>query len=108
MNIGIIRVFKKPTAIIYRPAKTAMQSGKGNTKVWLLEFEQQEGARTVDDLMGWTGSSDMNQELKLKFTTQGAAVAYAEKDGIEYRLIQPQKPKRIIKSYADNFTKQKG
>lgn len=90
------------TARIYRPAKTAMQSGKAKTQRWVLDYEP-ESARTVEPLMGWTSSSDMNQQVRLYFKTREEAVAYAERAGIAYRLIEPKtrKPKRL--SYSDNF-----
>ena len=89
-------------ARIYRPAKTAMQSGKANTKEWLLEFEPA-SARTPDRLMGWTLSSDMNGQVRLAFDTREEAVAYAQRHGIAFEVLAPQEVKRIVKAYADNF-----
>jgi len=89
-------------ARIYKPAKTAMQSGKAKSRDWMLEFEPA-SARTIDPLMGWTSSSDMNGQVRLKFETQQEAVAYAERHGIAFELFEPQTPPLIIKSYADNF-----
>ncbi|HZV83611.1 MAG TPA: ETC complex I subunit [Brevundimonas sp.] len=89
-------------ARIYRPAKTAMQSGKARATDWRLEFEPA-SARTVDPLMGWTSSSDMNGQVRLTFETAEEAVAYAERYGIPFRLQAPQDPPVILKAYADNF-----
>ncbi|MBC6980858.1 ETC complex I subunit [Caulobacter sp. 17J80-11] len=89
-------------ARIYRPAKTAMQSGKAKTQDWVLEFAPA-SARTPDPLMGWSSSSDMNAQVRLNFEDSAQAVAYAEKHGIPFRLVEPNEPKRIIKAYADNF-----
>lgn len=89
-------------ARIYRPAKTAMQSGKAKTKDWVLEFEPA-SARRSDPLMGWTQSSDMNGQVRLNFETSDEAVAYAQRHGISFQLFEPKTPKRIIKAYADNF-----
>lgn len=89
-------------ARIYRPAKTAMQSGKAKSLAWRLEFEPA-SARTIDPLMGWTSSSDMNGQVRLTFDTAEEAVAYAERHGIPFRLQQPNDPPVIIKAYADNF-----
>ena len=89
-------------ARIYRPAKTAMQSGTAKTNVWMLEYEP-EVARETDPLMGWTSSSDMNSQLKLKFDSKDAAIAYAKRNGIAYRLFEPKERKRTPKAYADNF-----
>ena len=89
-------------ARIYRPAKTAMQSGKAKTRDWVLEFEAA-SARKADPLMGWTQSSDMNGQIKLSFEGRDEAVAYAQANGIPFQVIEPKTPKRIIKTYADNF-----
>lgn len=88
---------------IYRPAKTAMQSGKKNTKRWVLEFIPRDG-RFVDPIMGWTGSSDTCQQFRLKFESEEEAVAYAERKGLTYEVIQPHNPKTSLQSYQDNFT----
>ncbi|KQQ58773.1 MULTISPECIES: ETC complex I subunit [Rhizobium/Agrobacterium group] len=90
------------SAKIYRPAKTAMQSGKAKTNIWVLEFDA-EVPRKIDPVMGYTSSSDMNQQVKLTFETQELAEAYAQRKGIEYRVIPPQEPTRKIVSYTDNF-----
>ncbi|WP_374274259.1 ETC complex I subunit [Brevundimonas sp.] len=89
-------------ARIYRPAKTAMQSGKAKTRDWILEFEPA-SARTIDPLMGWTSSTDMNGQVRLTFETQEEAVAYAERLGIAFRLVEPKAAPMILKAYADNF-----
>ena len=89
-------------ARIYRPAKTAMQSGKAKTLSWRREFEPA-SARTIDPLMGWTSSDDMNGQVRLTFDSAEEAVAYAERHGIPFRLQEPQEPPVIIKAYADNF-----
>ena len=90
------------TARIYKPAKTAMQSGLARTREWVLEHEP-EVAREIDPLMGWTSSGDMRQQLKLTFETKEEAVAYAERNGIPYTLEEPQVRKTVRKAYADNF-----
>ena len=89
-------------AKIYRPAKTAMQSGKAKTNFWLLEFEQ-EAPRRIDPVTGYTGSGDMRQQIRLTFETRELAVAYAEKHGIAYRVIEPKDATRKQLSYTDNF-----
>ncbi len=89
-------------ARIYRPAKTAMQSGKAKTRDWLLEFEPA-AAKRVDPLTGWTQSTDMNGQVRLSFETRDEAVAYAQKHGIAFQIFEPKEPKKIIKAYADNF-----
>ncbi len=89
-------------ARIFRPAKTAMQSGQGRTKEWVLEHEP-EAARQVEPLMGWTSSSDMKSQIRLEFDTKEEAIRYAEKNGIPFRVVEPKVRKPIRKSYADNF-----
>ena len=93
-------------ARIYRPAKTAMQSGRANTRLWELSFEPA-AARTPDPLMGWTQSTDMNGQVRLRFTTREEAVAYAKRYGIAFEVSQDPQNKTIIKSYADNFAFQR-
>ncbi|QRM55567.1 ETC complex I subunit [Sinorhizobium sp. BG8] len=90
------------SAKIYRPAKTAMQSGKAKTHLWVLEFDQ-ESPRTIDPVMGYTSSRDTRQQVKLFFETAELAVAYAERNGIEYRLIEPKEATRKRVAYPDNF-----
>ena len=89
-------------ARIYKPAQTAMQSGPARTKEWVLEYEP-ERPREIDPLMGWTSSSDMKAQIRLSFETKEEAVAYAERNGIPYRLEQPHQPKRRPMAYSDNF-----
>jgi hypothetical protein len=89
-------------ARIYRPTRTAMQSGTAKTTRWLLEYEP-ERPREVEPLMGWTSSGDMRQQLKLWFDSKVEAVAYATKNGIAYRIEEPKDAKRRIMSYSDNF-----
>ena len=89
-------------ARIYRPAKTAMQSGEARTKEWVLEFEP--GAkRQADPLMGWTSSPDTQAQVRLEFDTKDDAIAYATRTGLAYTVTEPKPRRPIRKSYADNF-----
>ena len=90
------------TARIYSPAKTAMQSGKAKTGRWLLEYDPEQ-PRRIDPLMGYTSSGDMKSQIRLWFDDKEQAVAYAEREGIAYRIEEPHKPKRRQVSYSDNF-----
>ena len=97
-------------ARIYQPAKTAMQSGTAKTTGWVLEFAPA-SAREVDPLMGWTGSSDTQTQVKLRFDSREAAEAYASAKGIEFDVSEPQKRKPLIRQrgYGENFaTDRKG
>ncbi len=87
---------------IYQPSKTAMQSGRGGTKRWMLEFEP--GARReMDPLMGWTSSRDTRAQVRMSFDTLEEAVAYAEKQGYAYSVQSAQERTVRPKSYSDNF-----
>jgi ETC complex I subunit conserved region len=89
---------------IYRPAKTAMQSGPaGNAKQWVLEYEPT-SPKKADRLMGWLGSPDTAQQVRLKFATQEDAVAFARRKGMDAQVTpEPQKAFRP-KNYAENFS----
>jgi hypothetical protein len=89
-------------AKIFRPTRNAMQSGKANTKSWVLEFEA-EHAQTIDPLMGWTSSPDTPRQVRLSFDTKEEAIAFAQARNIPHRVTEPQEPARIIKAYGDNF-----
>jgi len=90
-------------AKIYKPAKTAMQSGMKNTKNWLLEFDTLNTG--INPLMGWESSKDTMSEVKLEFLTKEQAISYAKKNNIDFYVIEPQERKIIKKSYSDNFLK---
>ena len=89
-------------ARIYKPAKTAMQSGAAKTKDWVLDYEPAE-PRQVEPLMGWTSSGDMRQQLRLRFETKDEAIAYCERNGIPYQISEAHEHTRRGLSYADNF-----
>ena len=80
-----------------------MQSGKGNTQKWILEFETDDTG--INSLMGWETSTDTMSEVKLEFDSKELAINFAKKNNIEYYIIEPQKRKIVKKSYADNFIK---
>lgn len=90
------------TARIYRPARNAMQSGKGKSKQWILVHEPST-PRSIDPLMGYTSSSDMNQQVKLSFETLEEAEAYAQRNGIPYSVQAAHEPTPKRVSYPDNF-----
>jgi hypothetical protein len=89
-------------ARIFKPARTATQQGRAQTKEWVFEFEPAT-ARSHDPLMGWTSSGDTSQQIRLFFDSKEAALAYAEKHGIDYTLKEPVETAMRPKSYADNF-----
>jgi hypothetical protein len=89
-------------ARIFRPAKTAMQSGRGQTRKWVLEYEPAT-SRRPDPLMGWTSAADTLNEVRLRFDTIEEARAFADKQGLAYTVIEPHPISEKPKSYADNF-----
>lgn len=90
-------------ARILQPARNAMQSGQAKTS-WVLEFDPEE-AKRIDPLMGWTGSGDMRGQVRLTFPTKEAAVAYAERNALAYRIEEPKQRRHVIKpgGYGGNF-----
>ena len=91
-----------PSVRIYRPARTAMQSGTANTREWVMEFEP--GLpKSHDPLMGWTSSADTREQVHLRFANAQEAVAYAERQGYSYTLSAPPQHRLRPRPYADNF-----
>ena len=94
------------TAKIYKPSKTAMQSGR-KTKIgrgceWVLAYMRKSAAKP-DQLMGWQSSSDTARQVKIYFPDLGSAVAYAEAYDIDYVVQQPKARRVKPRAYADNF-----
>lgn len=91
-------------ARIYQPARNAMQSGQAKTKEWVLDYAPA-SARDIDPLMGWTSSSDTQTQVRLKFDSKEAAIAYAEEKGIDYIIQEPKKRAHNLRpgGYGDNF-----
>jgi hypothetical protein len=89
-------------ARISRPAKTAMQSGRWQTRKWLLEFEPA-SRRAPDPLMGWASAEDTLDEIRLRFDTLDEAVAFASRHGLDYTILEEHERTPKPKSYADNF-----
>jgi hypothetical protein len=87
---------------IYRPSKTAMQSGRAKTRQWVLDYETAT-PRTPDPLMGWSSADDTLNQVSLRFDTLEEAVAFAQKRGFDYAVAEPHQPRFKPKSYADNF-----
>ena len=90
-------------AKLYRPSKTAMQSGTRKYNKWVLEYITDDPGR--NPLMGWESSTDTYTELKLEFKSREVAINYAKRNNIEYELIEPKNRKLFKKTYADNFIK---
>jgi hypothetical protein len=89
-------------ARIFKPAKTAMQSGRARTRKWVLTYEPTT-RREPEPLMGWASAEDTLNEVQLHFETMEEAVAFATKNGLDYTVIAPHESTGKLKSYADNF-----
>jgi hypothetical protein len=89
-------------ARIFRPAKTAMQSGRGGTRSWVLEYAPAT-PRRPDPLMGWASAQDTLNEVQLRFARLEEAVAFAKKNGLDYTVTEAHNSVEKPKSYADNF-----
>jgi len=87
---------------IFKPAKTAMQSGHTNTRRWVMEFEPGSPKET-DPLMGWIGSRDTRNQVRLRFDNKEDAVEFAKKNGYTIHLQEPKARRVRPKSYAENF-----
>ena len=88
---------------IYRPAKTAMQSGKARTKKWLVEFIEEKNSRNFDKIMGWTSIDNTLSELHFAFNSKEEAIDFASKKNLEFIVEEPLFSSLKKKSYADNF-----
>ena len=90
-------------AKIFKPTKTAMQSGPGKIDKWVLEYITEQNS--INPLMGWESSTNTLNELKLEFASKDKAIEYAKKNKINFEIIDEKKRKIVKKSYANNFTK---
>ncbi len=89
-------------ARIFRPSKTATQSGLGKTEEWVLEYEPC-SERKPEPLMGWTASGDTTNQVRMKFTSLDEATTFAERKGLEYSVLQPHQRRVKPRNYGDNF-----
>ena len=89
-------------AKIYKPSKTAMQSGRSKYNKWVLKYSDHKN-QLKDTMMGWNGGSSTVSQIELKFSSKEEAVSYAKKNSIDYEILETSERKVINKSYADNF-----
>jgi hypothetical protein len=87
---------------IFKPSKSAMQSGRGNDKLWELRYSDDK-KQIKDGLMGWNGGSNTISQVKLNFPTKEKAIDYAKRNNLNYEVLESTERKVISKSYADNF-----
>ncbi|MCJ1257789.1 NADH:ubiquinone oxidoreductase 21kD subunit [Lignoscripta atroalba] len=92
------------TVRIYRPAKTATQSGTWHGHQWRMDWDVlHKGYRWENPLMGWQSSSDFMQGTHLNFKSKEDAIQFAQKQGYEYFVQEPNERRFIPKAYANNF-----
>lgn len=92
-----------PRALIYQPCRSAMASGgKARARPWVLEFERRSPS-IPDPLMGWSSSEGTPSQIRLRFPSREASIAYACRNGINATVVPPHPPKPILRSYASNF-----
>ncbi len=89
-------------AKIYKPSKTAMQSGRSKFNKWVLKITDKKN-QIKDTMMGWNGGSNTSSQVQLKFKTKEDAVYYAKTNNLDYEVLETSERKVISKSYADNF-----
>ena len=89
-------------AKIYKPAKTAMQSGRSKYNKWILKISDSKN-QTKDTMMGWNGGSNTTSQIQLQFKTKEDAINYAKSNNLDYEVLETSVRKVISKSYADNF-----
>lgn len=94
-------ISQKRNVLIFKPSKTAMQSGRAQTKHWVVQFDTV--AKWEYPLIGWTSSNDPVQGLVMKFSSKEAAIRYAEEQGLNFRIKEPSEAAIQPKSYASNF-----
>ena len=89
---------------IFRPAKPATQSGDWHRYTWRMDWDPlQKGHRWENPLMGWQSSADFMQGTHLNFKTKEEAIRFANKQGYEYFVQEPNERKFAPKAYADQF-----
>ncbi len=88
-------------AIIYRPARSAMTSGRASTHRWILEFAPR-SAPFIEPLMGWTGGTDPLRHVRLSFASRQAAVAYARRQGLRFTVQEPQERRHLVMPSLDD------
>lgn len=89
---------------IFQPAKSAMQSGKKNTKKWLMLPIEDRAIRSVNSLTGWISAEDTSSQFRFEFATKEAAIEFAKEKSFAFEVEEPQLSRIKPKSYASNFT----
>jgi len=104
LRLGINKLAKIMKVRIYKPTKSAMQSGKKNTKKWFIEPIDEPGIRSVNPLMGWVSAKNTLSQLHFEFISKEEAIKFAESQNFKYEIEEPNAASIKQKSYAANFT----
>jgi len=89
-------------ALIYKPSRNTMQSGKAKTQDWVLEYELA-SAREPEPLMGWVSSEDTLNQVRMHFSSAEEAAAFAQEKGWEFTIAAEEKRRVKPRNYSDNF-----
>jgi hypothetical protein len=89
-------------ARVFQKIPNNMQRGRLNGRGWILAFDDPQGIR-ADPLTGWQGGGDTQGQVQLSFPTLEAAIAYADREGVDYHVVPSPERTLKIQSYAENF-----
>ncbi len=74
---------------IFQPTKTPTQSGRRNTKKWLMLPIEETNIRSINPLTGWVSASDTSSQLSYEFPCKEDAINFAKKSGFKYEVEEP-------------------
>ncbi|CAG9946758.1 unnamed protein product [Clonostachys rosea f. rosea IK726] len=101
---GAPRELQARTVRIYKESKAATQSGTWRGEDWRMDWDiLSKGHRWENPLMGWQSSADFMQGTHLNFKSKEDAIRFANKQGYEYFVQEPNSRKITPKAYANNF-----
>lgn len=101
---GIPKEQLQRKVVVYSPARHASQQGMGRMGQWKIRFDSTQ--KWENPLMGWTSTADPMacvSDSALSFETREQAVDFASRHGWGVEVLEPHKPVRKVKSYAENF-----
>ena len=90
--------------LLFKPTKSAMQSGYNNSRKWCLA-NNDINESFISSKFCWNGSSNPEKQIKLFFDDLESAINFAKKNKYDYEVQMPNKRSLIKKSYAENFLK---
>lgn len=72
-------------ALIRPNGASCVSSGRALAHGWTLTFKPR-SAPFVEPLMGWTGSADTLQQVRLQFPTAQSAIRYCRRQGLDFEV----------------------